>query len=78
MSPLFASTQKSRYFLLTWKLFKKATFTPDPNINTGSEIIIRDADSTSHQTVPKIKFVYFTPRRCVYLITCNTFNLERV
>ena len=39
--------------LLTWKLSKKATFTPDPNINTRSEIMIPDADWTSHQSIPK-------------------------
>ncbi len=33
--------------------YSKETFVPDPNLNTGSEILIPDADSTSHQTVPK-------------------------
>ena len=52
MSPLFRIDPKSRFISLG--TVQKATFTPDPNINTGSEIIIPDADSTSHQTVPEI------------------------
>ena len=33
-------------------------FAPDPNINTGSEIIIRITDLSSHQTVPETKNRY--------------------
>ena len=39
----------------------KAIFTPDPNINTGSEITIPDADSASHQTVPRVKSSFILP-----------------
>ena len=72
MSPLFRIDPKS-CFLLTWKLSKKAIFTPDPNINTGSEIIIPDADSASHQTVPKIEKFVILPLASVF-----NYVLERV
>ena len=52
MSPLFCIAQKVIFDQLG--NYSKATFVSDLNINTGSEIVIPDADLTSHQTVPKI------------------------
>ena len=54
MLPHFASTQKP------WKLLK-SNFTPDPNINAGSEILIPEADSASQQTVPRLKRPFTLP-----------------
>ena len=54
MLPLFCINPEKPLFFINLKTIQKATLTPDPNINTGSETIIPDVDSTSHQTVPKI------------------------
>ena len=57
ISPLFVSNQKSQFI----KLSLIAIFAPDPDINTGSEIICQITDSSNHQTVPKTKNRYFAP-----------------
>ena len=46
--------------------YSEATFAPDPNINTGSKVVIPDADLTSHQTVPKIQnSLILLPQMCL-------------
>ena len=43
-------------------------FAPDPNINTGSEIICRIIYLSSHQTVPRRKFVIMPLQALKYVL----------